>query len=298
MSERSAFISAILDTWDDDAPRLVFADWLQEHGESERAEFIRAQIEAADLPEANRQNSKPARRAEALESAHGAGWRKALGLRQHNGTFVRGFLSGVDFFTSQKPSQFRRALTVEPAALTLQLKAWHENDTDVTTEEVDAIAASRVLRAVRRIERDRAGFGVEWFTRLMRAPHLVNLRVLKIRQVGLGVEGARAIADAPAPFVLESLELNQALRPGGDRPTTAGEAVQVLATSPRFSALKFLGLSSNGLGDASVGALLASKTLPETMRLVLAGNEYEEARFREQLVKRFRFGSDGANEPV
>ncbi len=38
---------------DDDLPRLVAADWLDEHGEPERAEFIRIQIERerADRPE-------------------------------------------------------------------------------------------------------------------------------------------------------------------------------------------------------------------------------------------------------
>lgn len=29
----------------DDMPRLVLADWLEEHGEEERAEFIRVQVE-------------------------------------------------------------------------------------------------------------------------------------------------------------------------------------------------------------------------------------------------------------
>jgi uncharacterized protein (TIGR02996 family) len=32
---------------DDDLPRLVAADWLDEHGEAERAEFIRVQVERA-----------------------------------------------------------------------------------------------------------------------------------------------------------------------------------------------------------------------------------------------------------
>ena len=35
---------------DDDAPRLIFADWLEEKGDSDRAEFIRVQIERARLP--------------------------------------------------------------------------------------------------------------------------------------------------------------------------------------------------------------------------------------------------------
>ena len=34
----------------DDAPRLIYADWLEEHGDSARAEFIRVQCELARLP--------------------------------------------------------------------------------------------------------------------------------------------------------------------------------------------------------------------------------------------------------
>jgi len=45
VTERDALLKAVCDHPDDDTPRLVFADWLQEHGEDERAEFIRLQIQ-------------------------------------------------------------------------------------------------------------------------------------------------------------------------------------------------------------------------------------------------------------
>lgn len=44
-----AFLAVIAENPDDDTPRLVFADWLQDNGQPERAEFIRAQIELTDL---------------------------------------------------------------------------------------------------------------------------------------------------------------------------------------------------------------------------------------------------------
>ncbi len=44
MSDREAFVAAIAANPHDDLPRLVFADWLDEHGDPERAEFIRTQI--------------------------------------------------------------------------------------------------------------------------------------------------------------------------------------------------------------------------------------------------------------
>lgn len=45
MSTANAFLRQIRENPDDDALRLVFADWLDENGDPERAEFIRAQIE-------------------------------------------------------------------------------------------------------------------------------------------------------------------------------------------------------------------------------------------------------------
>src|SRR5262245_24000733 len=51
MSERQAFLDAIVATPDDDGPRLVFADWLEEQGEGDRAEFIRLQCRLPSLGE-------------------------------------------------------------------------------------------------------------------------------------------------------------------------------------------------------------------------------------------------------
>ena len=44
---RDAFLGDSAENPDDDAPRLIFADWLDEHGEARRAEFIRVQVELA-----------------------------------------------------------------------------------------------------------------------------------------------------------------------------------------------------------------------------------------------------------
>lgn len=44
MTERDALLAAILSSPVDDTPRLIYADWLEERGEVERAEFIRVQV--------------------------------------------------------------------------------------------------------------------------------------------------------------------------------------------------------------------------------------------------------------
>src|SRR3954463_15201453 len=51
MTSEEAFVQAILADPEDDTPRLVFADWLDEHGQHARAEFIRLQCRLAAAPE-------------------------------------------------------------------------------------------------------------------------------------------------------------------------------------------------------------------------------------------------------
>ncbi|HLW64543.1 MAG TPA: TIGR02996 domain-containing protein, partial [Gemmataceae bacterium] len=78
MTEADAFLATILENPDDDAPRLVFADWLDEHGETDRAEFIRVQIELAhDAMEAHRRSFLKRREKELLQ-AHRKEWLKPL----------------------------------------------------------------------------------------------------------------------------------------------------------------------------------------------------------------------------
>src|SRR5919205_623303 len=46
----AAFLRAVADHPDEDGPRLVLADWLDERGDAARAEFVRVQCAAAALP--------------------------------------------------------------------------------------------------------------------------------------------------------------------------------------------------------------------------------------------------------
>src|SRR5262245_43514127 len=46
-SAHSPFLRAVAGQPDEDAPRLVYADWLDEHGDPDRAEFIRVQCALA-----------------------------------------------------------------------------------------------------------------------------------------------------------------------------------------------------------------------------------------------------------
>lgn len=50
MTDRDAFMQTIIEHPQDNHARLVFADWLEEHDDPERAEFIRLQVELAKRP--------------------------------------------------------------------------------------------------------------------------------------------------------------------------------------------------------------------------------------------------------
>jgi uncharacterized protein (TIGR02996 family) len=49
--DEQAFLTAIAAAPDDEALRLVYADWLEENGRAERGELIRVQVALADPPE-------------------------------------------------------------------------------------------------------------------------------------------------------------------------------------------------------------------------------------------------------
>jgi uncharacterized protein (TIGR02996 family) len=89
MSDAAALLAAIRAAPDDDAPRLVYADWLDEHGQPERAEFIRVQIELARNESAELRR----REAELLPGYHYA-FASSLGPHGLRFRFHRGFVVG------------------------------------------------------------------------------------------------------------------------------------------------------------------------------------------------------------
>jgi uncharacterized protein (TIGR02996 family) len=95
MSYADAFLQTILESPDDDAPRLVFADWLEERGDP-RGEFIRIQCQLAQLAEDDFRCPELEARERALLHAHRDEWerplRQVLGQTPGRWWFRRGFI--------------------------------------------------------------------------------------------------------------------------------------------------------------------------------------------------------------
>src|SRR5579862_9776635 len=84
-----SFLQAILDNPDDDAPRLVFADWLDERGDP-RGELLRIQCRlAAWEPDLERRTALQ-RREQQLIAAHQDTWLGSLGRDCTHVEFRRG----------------------------------------------------------------------------------------------------------------------------------------------------------------------------------------------------------------
>src|SRR4051794_1321406 len=58
VTTEESFLAAIIDCPEDDTHRLVYADWLDDHGQPERAEFIRLQCRLACLSEEDPQREQ------------------------------------------------------------------------------------------------------------------------------------------------------------------------------------------------------------------------------------------------
>src|SRR5262249_1949107 len=71
-------VQEVCDHPGEDAPRLVYADWLEEHDQGERAQLIRVQIELARLGEEDPRRDELEWRAWELLVTRGAAWREAL----------------------------------------------------------------------------------------------------------------------------------------------------------------------------------------------------------------------------
>ncbi len=88
------FHRAIIESPEDDAPRLIYADWLDDHGDPARAEFIRLQIELASPGLDVDRGFALRRREKELLDAHGDGWREPFAA-EHEPRFSRGFISSL-----------------------------------------------------------------------------------------------------------------------------------------------------------------------------------------------------------
>jgi uncharacterized protein (TIGR02996 family) len=247
MNEREQLLAAIRSHPEEDTPRLVFADWLDENGEPDRAAFIRAHVRVHAL-----QQDAPGRYAQ-LEVIRQT-WEPFL-KRWHaelpvlKGVEWSGFRRGfVEAVTVASPETFVKFGARIMAAAPVTDVWFREREGFERLAAVPAFARVRTLH----VEHGRALTDAQ-LCPVLRSPHCPRLTGLHIGFERLGSATAVALAESPHMGELRELVIC------GNNIGDAGMAA--LAASPYLTGLRAINAHTNGIGAAGALALAASRTL-------------------------------------
>ena len=295
--DEQAFLNAIVAAPDDDTPRLVFADWLDERGTDDdraRAALIRAQCRIEVLPKGNKERKKLEREAKAILKANELKWTAELRAAKlgTKWTFRRGFLDGGTMsptsFVEKGADLFRlaptlRAMTFPNAAnevTELAASPYLERlaSVDLTLmctcgwcgidEELRDLFKSKNAANLRclNVSRDRIDLGVAGA--LARAKVLTNLTELNLSDNPFEPEGGAALAKSKHLSNLTSLNLSRTNR--------QSEGTRAIATAMQFTTLTALYLSGNTIDADGVAALVAAPWFDGLKELDLSANPITE----------------------
>jgi uncharacterized protein (TIGR02996 family) len=114
LSDGDALRRAILAQPDDDIARLVYADWLDENGQSSRAAFVRAQVQSAQAEPYSPDARRWAAAAKRLLDANKGDWTKPLGQRVLRWEFRRGFVEHAEVNVATFPRDAAELFAAEP----------------------------------------------------------------------------------------------------------------------------------------------------------------------------------------
>jgi uncharacterized protein (TIGR02996 family) len=312
MDPVEGFLVDIREHPEDDAPRLIFADWLDDHGDPARAEFIRLGVELAQwyMPPARRRWL--VERIEEIRKAHEEEWLGPLLGLPSEVSYELGFpcLSFSTQFMSRRsrwlireglPRSWCQSIRIvqcgptEVAAIGRAFDVGRLRSLSVRESRFDAGIVRRLLRSagVKRLYAlELAGdyLGANEFDALADA---VMPRLRQLRLSNNGLLGARALQLlGPSPLFGQLLELNLALNSLCDEGVAAlagypmprlqwldlhsvrvgDRGACALAASSFCSGLRFLDLSRNLIGREGACALVSSPSLPELAWLVLECN--------------------------
>jgi uncharacterized protein (TIGR02996 family) len=267
--DAEALLGAILAAPDDDAPRLVFADWLEEHGDPARAAFIRAQVELARLPANDRRRPQLVQIERSLWTKYRAEWKAWLPHWAEVASFRRGFVERIrcdaaNYIAGADEVRLRTPLTG------LRL--------DGPAEIAGPLFAKRVLEGIRSLTLS-VNVPAETWEQFAACPYLGRLEELDLNAKGPAAELVGALLESVSLGALRSLRLKWCAL--GDEQTAR------LVRHPWVARLRRLDLSNNHIADEGATAILDSPHLGGLDWLNLRGNPAAEGRLSNTLRDRF-----------
>jgi uncharacterized protein (TIGR02996 family) len=229
MSTQQALFQAVLDAPEDDAPRLVYADWLEDHGQAERGQLIRVQCELARLPASDPQRQRLQRQEVSLLRGRKKQWKAELpvlrGVRW--GDFERGFVAEA---VVQSSFMFHRHARRIVAAMPLQVLRLRR------VEALRAVGNSPCVQHLRELHVVDQRISSEVIRQLTASPHLGKLEVLDLADNQLEDAGAAVIARTGRFPSLSVLDLSgNGLGPEGARSLAGSRNLTRTLTSLRLA---------------------------------------------------------------
>ncbi len=259
MTRDDAFLQAIIERPDDDAPRLVYADRLEEHGERDRAEFIRVQCALAAARPLDGSRYEDLRlREKALWWRYGRQWVEPLQQWAGGVGFHRGFAENVIVRDgADDPLHPVRQLLRAAPVRYLELDGWL-NSADISLL-APAMTRLRGFMLVNMFDIDE-----EALLRLLTSAHLAGLEVLAVDSnhngCGLSQEVSRSVVASPHWTRLSVLKLEEGRH---------NETVVALAGSPAMARLTHLDLAEAEMRPEGAKALAESPHLRRLLELNL-----------------------------
>lgn len=285
MDEREALIQTVIDNPDDDTPRLVYADWQEEHGDAAHAELIRAQCELARLPARSKKRAPlEARVGELLERPENAA------LTQFGGDFVRGFVRSALWF-GDDAFDFSAA----PLERVLFLEAADFGDSN-WPDAADAarVAAAPWARRINRVSFHELRVDAPVVRALAASPHLHNLRAVRFSDAHTDPDALAELLLAPSARGVETLLIEGE---NWEWPGLDAVLARVLA-DPRGARLRRLGLVGLGVPESVVEVLLTAPGLEGAEVCVCDDQAWATPKVRSALKKRFGAGFHRSDSPL
>jgi uncharacterized protein (TIGR02996 family) len=277
MSQQEGLLQGILESPNDDAPRLVYADWLEEQGQDARADFIRVQCELYHLPsEARRERNKLEKREQLLLRDQRDTWlaplRPALGGSEPK--FERGFIQEICVDLGALSDAEVARVAGDPELVLLPWLAQHRRLRGVGWEPawMRLLAACPRLSGLTCLDFSNQELHDEAIVTLVGSPYLTGLRELHLGFCFIGDAAVEAIARSRNLPALTTLDLGGDTNDGYSSNDIGPEGAAVIARSRRLAGLTTLSLFFNfNVGDSGLRALLSSRYLKQVTSLDLSG---------------------------
>jgi uncharacterized protein (TIGR02996 family) len=204
MTDEEAFIQAIAQSPDDDVPRLIFADWLEERGDP-RGKFIRVQCELAGMAPGNPRRPVLELRQRQLLAVHELEWVGLLRGFVDQWEFQRGLIDKVTMIPAHFVSAAETLFRLAPVRLIHFFRRNH-----VQPGEVKALASSPWLARLQglKLNTDR-GIRDGEVECIAACPHLLGLSILDLSDNWIENPGAILLAQSPYLGALKRLNLRR-----------------------------------------------------------------------------------------